>query len=118
MKMKKKKVNHKRTKKSASNPDDHKHREVLKFEKDLLKKEQKLYKFGFWLLFFVTLSSVLFSIWSISSIYSNFRTVTKILDDSFERTNLIMDISTSKISSCQSELANCQNGSADSTLAG
>lgn len=98
----------KRVKKHIRDEDDNKDRQVLKFEKDLLQKEHRIYKFGFWLFFFITLVSVLFSIWSISSIYSNFRVVTKILDDAFERTNLVMDISTGKISSCQAELEQCR----------
>jgi hypothetical protein len=70
--------------------------------------DAKLYKFGFWLFFFLVIFSVTFSVWAISSIYTNFRTVTKILDESFERTNLVLDITSSKISSCEQQVKDCQ----------
>jgi len=68
----------------------------------------KMYKFGFWLFFFLVIFSVTFSVWAISSIYSNFIVVTKILDESFERTNLVMDITSSKITSCEQQVKTCQ----------
>ncbi|MBW2972206.1 hypothetical protein KY359_04185 [Candidatus Woesearchaeota archaeon] len=68
----------------------------------------RMYRFGFWLFFFLVIFSVTFSVWAISSIYTNFQVVTKILDESFERTNLVMDITSSKIQSCENQLKNCQ----------
>jgi len=74
-----------------------------------LKKEQRerMYRFGFWVFFFLVIFSVFFSVWAISSIYSDFKVVTKILDESFERTNLVMDITSNKIMSCEQKLKNC-----------
>ena len=71
-------------------------------------KECKVYRFGFWVCFFLTFFSVLFSVWAISSIYSNFNVITKILDESFERTNLVLDITSSKIASCEQKVKDCQ----------
>lgn len=91
---------------------------VLKdIEHDRLKKrdaKHRIYRMGFWLFFVLAIFSVVFSVWAISSIYSNFRVVTNILDQSFERTNLVLDITTSKISSCQNELQECRNGDVSS----
>ncbi|MFC1741716.1 hypothetical protein ACFL3V_04235 [Nanoarchaeota archaeon] len=74
------------------------------------KKElrRKVYKFGFWLFFALALFSVMFSVVTISSVYRNFQVVTRILDQSFERTNLVLDITSSKIESCQQKLEECQ----------
>jgi len=69
--------------------------------------EYKVYRFGFWVFFFLTFFSVLFSVWAISSIYSNFSVVTKILDESFERTNLVLDITSSRMASCQQQVKDC-----------
>ncbi|MFH1064665.1 MAG: hypothetical protein V1729_06285 [Candidatus Woesearchaeota archaeon] len=68
----------------------------------------RLYRLGFWLFFVLIIMSVGFSVWAISSIYSNYQIVTKILDESFDRTNLVLDITTSKIMSCQENLRECQ----------
>lgn len=78
----------------------------------LLRRESKnkVYKFGFWIFFVLAVFSVAFSVWAISSIYSNFQAVTKILDQSFDRTNLLLDITSSKIFSCQSQLQECRTG--------
>lgn len=77
----------------------------------LIRRESKsrIYKFGFWLFFALAIFSVVFSVWAISSIYSNFQVVTKILDQSFDRTNLLMDITASKISGCQAQLQECKS---------
>jgi hypothetical protein len=71
--------------------------------------EYKIYRFGFWLFFFLAIFSVVFSVWAISSIYTNFTVVTKILDESFERTNFVMDITSSKITSCEQRVRDCQS---------
>jgi len=70
--------------------------------------QARMYKFGFWLFFVLAIFSVTFSVWAISSIYTNFQTVTNILDESFERTNLVLDITSSKINSCEEEIAECK----------
>ena len=70
----------------------------------------RFYRFGFWLFFILVIFSVAFSVVAISSIYNNFQVVTNILDESFERTNLVLDITSSKISSCTSELEDCRRG--------
>ena len=69
---------------------------------------QRMYKFGFWIFFALTLFSVVFSVWAVTSIYANFQVVTKILDESFERTNLVLDITSSKITSCEQNFKDCQ----------
>lgn len=70
--------------------------------------QARMYRFGFWLFFFLVLFSVTFGVWAISSIYKNFQVVTNILDESFERTNLVLDITSSKIQSCESSLKQCE----------
>ncbi len=93
-------------------------KEVLQ---DLTKKHSKkiqanarFYRFGFWLFFILVIFSVAFSVVAINSIYANFQVVTNILDESFERTNLVLDITSSKINSCTAELEDCRQNSANS----
>ena len=74
----------------------------------LMPQDIKIYRFGFWLFFFLVIFSVLFSVWAMSSIYSNFVVVTKILDESFDRTNLVMDITSSKLIQCQQQVNECK----------
>jgi hypothetical protein len=81
--------------------------EFAKHSQHKAESDVKMYKFGFWLFFFLVIFSVTFSVWAISSIYSNFQVVTKILDESFERTNLVLDITSSKISSCEQKVRDC-----------
>lgn len=71
-------------------------------------KKQRIYKIGFWIFFCLALFSVVFSVWAVGSIYSNFQVVTQILDESFERTNLVFDITSSRITSCETEVRECQ----------
>jgi hypothetical protein len=71
--------------------------------------EYKIYRFGFWLFFFLAIFSVVFSVWAISSIYANFTVVTKILDESFERTNFVLDITSSKMIGCEQKVRDCQS---------
>ncbi len=80
--------------------------------------KNRMYRFGFWFFFALSIFSVIFSVWAITSIYSNFQVVTKILDQSFERTNLVFDITTSKISSCQQQLNDCRMSNSDLTANG
>ena len=94
-------------------------KEVLQ---DLTKKHSKrveanvrFYRFGFWLFFILVIFSVAFSVVAINSIYSNFQVVTNILDESFERTNLVLDITSSKINSCTSELEECRQSGGSGT---
>ena len=82
---------------------------IQKEKMDAHDKKNRMYRFGFWLFFALALFSVMFSVWAITSIYSNFQVVTKILDQSFERTNLVFDITSSKISSCQNQLMQCRS---------
>jgi len=74
----------------------------------ICKSDVRLYRLGFWLFFVLIIMSVTFSVWAISSIYENYKVVTRILDESFDRTNLVMDITSSKITSCQEGLQECQ----------
>lgn len=83
-----------------------------------LEKNVRVYRFGFWLFFILVIFSVAFSVVAITSIYNNFQVVTKILDESFERTNLVLDITSSKISSCESELQQCKSGGLPNGSAG
>lgn len=78
-----------------------------------LKKVQhaKMYRFGFWVFFFLVIFSVLFSVWAITSIYADFKVVTKILDESFDRTNFVLDITSGKIASCENQLTQCRANS-------
>jgi heme/copper-type cytochrome/quinol oxidase subunit 3 len=69
--------------------------------------EARMYRMGFWVFFVLVIFSVTFSVWAISSIYSNFQVVTKILDQSFERTNLVLDITSSRIAGCQADVKEC-----------
>jgi hypothetical protein len=71
--------------------------------------EYKIYRFGFWLFFFLAIFSVVFSVWAITSIYANFTVVTKILDESFERTNFVLDITSSKMIGCEQKVRDCQS---------
>jgi hypothetical protein len=71
--------------------------------------QHRAYKLGFWIFFFLALFSVLFSVLALNSIYTSFKVVTKILDESFERTNLVMDITSSRITSCESKVRQCQD---------
>ena len=85
-------------------------KQLLEQVSQSLNSDTKLYKVGFWLFFLLAIFSVTFSVFAISSIYSNFQTVTKILDESFERTNLVLDITSGKISSCSQQLVSCKAG--------
>jgi hypothetical protein len=107
----------KRTARKKSSDDalkDFVMRDLAHAHRKRTESESKMYRFGFWLFFVLVILSVGFGVWAISSIYENFAVVTKILDESFERTNLVLDITSSKISSCEHELKTCQagNGSA------
>jgi hypothetical protein len=82
---------------------------IAKIHHTKTQTEIKLYRFGFWLFFLLILASVGFSIWAISSIYLNYQVVTQILDESFDRTNLVLDITSSKITTCDQQLKECQS---------
>ncbi|MBN1545017.1 hypothetical protein JW898_06170 [Candidatus Woesearchaeota archaeon] len=107
----------KRANKTASHPAKQETRLMIRQQvlRDLTHKhhektesQARMYRFGFWLFFFLVIFSVTFSVWAISSIYRNFQVVTKILDESFDRTNLVMDITSSKIQNCESSLKQCE----------
>jgi hypothetical protein len=85
-------------------------RQLLMQISQSLNSDTKLYKIGFWLFFLLAIFSVTFSVWAISSVYSNFQAVTKILDESFDRTNIVMDITSGKIASCNQQLSACRAG--------
>ncbi len=115
----KKNVNKKRTsrKKQGTSGRNRQSKSAIRKEvlKDLadkhdqrLQQKCKTYRLAFWLSFVLVIFSVLFSTWAITSIYSNFQVVTKILDESFERTNLVLDITSSRISACQQEVLECK----------
>jgi len=70
--------------------------------------EDKVYRFGFWLFFTMIILSVIFSVWAITSIYKGFQVVKTILDESFERTNLVLDVTSSRMSLCQTQLKECR----------
>jgi len=74
-----------------------------------IESDAKIYRFGFWIFFMLVLLSVGFSMLTISTLYSNFNIVTKILDESFDRTNLVMDISSGKIANCEMKLDECES---------
>jgi len=77
---------------------------------EMKKRERtKIYHFGFWLFFFLTLFSVIYSVWAITSIYTSYKVVTKILDESFERTNLVLDITGGEMTACQEKLKSCES---------
>jgi hypothetical protein len=94
----------------------HKKHEVDMQLHQKMKHQYRIYRFGFWFFFFLAIGSVMFSVWAITSIYSNFTVVTKILDESFERTNLVMDITSSKIISCEQRLKNCSMNGVETSI--
>ncbi len=77
--------------------------------------EMRMYRFGFWFFFILIIFSVLFSVFAIASIYTNFQVVTNIMSESFDRTNMVLDVTSAKIMRCENSLKNCQTSSNPAT---
>jgi heme/copper-type cytochrome/quinol oxidase subunit 3 len=103
-----KKAKRKVTRRKNKDKEESLRHEMAQKHQKRTESEAKLYRLGFWIFFFILIFGVGFSMWAISSIYKNYVDVTEMLDESFERTNLVLDVTSSKVTLCEQQLDECQ----------